>query len=84
VKKGEAFRSAHEIVGKLVNYAAKKGKTFAELNINEYQKLSPLFERDVYQITVESSLAARDVIGGTAPRRVKRALARARRMVGRG
>jgi len=84
VKKGEAFRAAHEIVGKLVNYAAKKGKSFAELNIKEYQRLSPLFGLDVYEITVESSLAARDVSGGTAPRRVKQALARARRMVGRG
>jgi argininosuccinate lyase len=84
VKKGEAFRPAHEIVARLVNYAAKKGKSFAELKINEYQKLSPLFAQDVYQITVESSLAARDVSGGTAPRRVKQALARARRMVGRG
>jgi argininosuccinate lyase len=83
-KKGEAFRAAHEIVARLVNYAAKKGKSFAELKINEYRKLSPLFGQDVYQITVESSLAARDVSGGTAPRRVKQALARARRMVGRG
>jgi len=84
VRKGEAFRAAHEIVARLVNYAVKKGITFAELNINEYKKLSPLFEKDVYQITVESSLAARDVIGGTAPGRVKQALVKARRMVGRG
>ncbi len=84
VKKGEAFRSAHEIVGKLVNYAIKKGKSFAELNLNEFKKFSPLFGKDVYQITVESSLAARDVIGGTAPTRVKQALIKARRMVGRG
>jgi argininosuccinate lyase len=84
VKKGETFRAAHEIVGKLLNYAAEKGKTFAELDIKEYQKLSPRFGKDVYQITVESSLAARDVIGGTAPRRVKQALIKARRTVGRG
>ena len=84
VKKGETFRAAHEIVGKLVNYAVKKGKTFAELNIKEYQKLSPLFGKDVYQITVESSLAARDVIGGTAPKRVRQALIKARRTVGQG
>jgi len=84
VKKGEPFRSAHEIVGKLVNYAAKKGKTFAELDIKEYQKFSLLFGKDVYQITVESSLAARDVFGGTAPKRVKQALTKARKLVGRG
>jgi argininosuccinate lyase len=33
---------------------------------------------------VETSLAARDVIGGTAPKRVKQALIKARKMVGRG
>ncbi len=84
VKKGEAFRNAHEIVGKLVNHAVKKGKSFAELNLKEYRKFSPLFDEDVYKITVESSLAARDVIGGTSPKRVKQALLKARRMVGRG
>jgi argininosuccinate lyase len=84
VTRGETFRAAHEIVGKLVNYAAKKGKTFAELDIKEYQKFSPLFGKDVYQITVESSLAARDVIGGTAPKRVKQALLKARKTVGQG
>jgi argininosuccinate lyase len=84
VKKGEAFRTAHEVVGKLVNYCAKKGKSFAELNIREYRKFSALFGEDVYKITVESSLAARDVSGGTSPKRVKQALAKARRMVGRG
>ncbi len=84
VKKGEAFRTAHESVAKLVNYAVRKGKSFSELKINEYRRFSPMFDEDVYQISVESSLAARDVSGGTSPRRVKQALARARRTVGRG
>jgi argininosuccinate lyase len=84
VKKGEAFRTAHEIVGKLVNYASKKGKTFAQLSISEYKKFSPLFGVDVRKITVESSLAARSVIGGTAPGQVKKALARARGIVEEG
>jgi len=81
VKKGVAFRTAHEIVGKLVNYAAGKGKTLTELDIKEYKKFSPQFGKDVYKITVESSLAARDVTGGTAPRQVKKALAKARRTI---
>ena len=81
VKKGAAFRTAHEIVGKLVNYAAGKGKTLAELDIKEYQKFSPLFSADVRSITIETSLAARDVVGGTAPRQVKKALAAARRII---
>jgi argininosuccinate lyase len=82
VKKGEAFRTAHEIVGKLVNYAAEKNKTFADLNISEYKKFSPRFGADVSSITIESSLAARDVVGGTAPKQVKKALSQARRLIG--
>jgi argininosuccinate lyase len=81
VRKGEAFRTAHEIVGRLVSYAAGKSKSFAELSISEYKKFSLLFGKDVYSITVESSLAARDVIGGTAPGQVKKALVRARRIM---
>ena len=79
VKKGEAFRSAHEIVGKLVKYAAGKGKTFAGLDIKEYRKFSSMFDADVKKITIESSIAARNVTGGTAPAQVKKALAKARR-----
>ncbi len=82
VKKGETFRTAHDIVARLVSYAIEKDKSFSELSLAEYQGFSPLFENDVYSITVESSLAARDNIGGTAPSRVERALARAKKIIG--
>jgi len=82
VKKGEAFRTAHDIVSKLVSYAMEKNKPFGELSLAEYKKFSPLFEQDVYSITVESSIAARDVVGGTAPGQVARALATAKKLIG--
>jgi argininosuccinate lyase len=82
VKKGEAFRTAHEIVGKLVSYATEKGKSFSELSLAEYKRFSPLFGEDVYSITIESSLAARDIVGGTAPKQVARALAKAKKTIG--
>lgn len=82
VKKGSTFRTAHNIVSRLVSYAAGKGKSFGELSPEEYGQFSPLFAEDVYSITVESSLAARDVIGGTAPSQVEQALAAARKTVG--
>jgi argininosuccinate lyase len=82
VKKGESFRTAHEVVGKLVSYAFKKGKTFGELDIKEYRKFSPLFGEDVYKISLESSLAARNITGGTSPRKVRQALAKAKKLVG--
>ncbi|MFH1032463.1 MAG: argininosuccinate lyase, partial [Chloroflexota bacterium] len=65
VKKGEAFRTAHDIVGRLVSYAIEKDKSFGKLSLAEYKKFSPLFGEDVFSITVESSLAARNNIGGT-------------------
>jgi argininosuccinate lyase len=81
VKKGESFRTAHGVVARLVSYAAEKGKSFHELTHEEYQQFSSLFGEDVYSITIESSLAARNVIGGTAPGRVEQALADARKLL---
>jgi len=78
-KKGEPFRKAHEIVGKLVSYAIEQGKSFAELSLDEYKRLSPLFGEDIYSITVESSVNIRDVTGGTAQKQVERALAAAKK-----
>ena len=83
VKNGEAFRTAHDIVARLVSYAMERGKTFTELSLAEYKNFSPLFEEDVYSITVASSIAARDIIGGTAPRQVEWALAAAKKIVGK-
>jgi argininosuccinate lyase len=84
VKKGEAFRTAHDIIARLVSYAVEKGKSFTELKLDEYKEFSPLFGEDVKSITVTSSLAARDVIGGTAPKQVAKALAAAREIVEKG
>ncbi|MBI2856477.1 MAG: argininosuccinate lyase, partial [Chloroflexi bacterium] len=81
VKKGEPFRSAHGIVSELVSLAMSQGKGLAELSLEEYRKLSPRFDEDVYAISVESSIASRDVPGGTAPRRVEEALKEARRLL---
>jgi argininosuccinate lyase len=81
VKKGTPFREAHGVVGRLGEYAMSKGKNFRELNLKEYHKFSPLFSDDVYKITPESSVAARNVAGGTSPQQVGKALARARRLI---
>ncbi len=82
VKKGEPFRTAHNITGRLVSYAMEKGKSLSELSLTEYKGFSPLFGEDVYSITVESSIAARDIIGGTAPRQVEQALQNAKKIAG--
>ena len=79
VGKGEAFRSAHSIMGRLVRYATEQGKSFRELSLSEYHMFSPLFTEDIYTITAESSIAARNIPGGTAPGQVKKALAAAKK-----
>jgi argininosuccinate lyase len=83
VKKGLPFREAHEIVGRVVRHAIDAGKELDALALDELRRFSPLIEKDVHTaLTVDASLAARNVAGGTAPEAVRRALADARRLVG--
>ena len=81
VKKGLPFRQAHGVVARLGEYAMSKGKNFRELDQKEYRKFSPLFGDDVYKITLESSVAARNMAGGTSPQQVGKALSRAKRLI---
>ena len=79
VGKGLAFRAAHEATGKLVNYAVKKGKSLRDLTLKEYQKFSAVFDNDIFDITVETSAAAREVTGGTGYKQVAKQIAAAKR-----
>ena len=79
--KGVPFREAHGIVNRLCGYAMSQGKGLHQLDIGEYRRFSPQFSEDVYTVTVETSVAARDVEGGTAPRRVEAALGQARTLL---
>jgi argininosuccinate lyase len=84
VRKGVPFRDAHEIVGKTVRHALEQGKELDRLTLEEFRRLSPLIDEDVYgAITVEAALGARAVIGGTAPAAVRTQLAQARKLVAR-
>ena len=81
LKKGVPFRESHGIVARLCEYALSREKRFRELTMDEYQKFSPKFAEDVYSVTAEGSVAARDVEGGTAPGRVEAALKQARKIL---
>ena len=79
VRKGIAFRDAHEIVGKAVRYGIEQGRDLAQLSLDELRRFSPAIENDVFGVlTLEGSVASRDHIGGTAPAQVRAAIARAR------
>ncbi len=83
VGRGLAFRVAHEVAGRVVLEALHQGIKLEELSLEDFRKHSPLIERDVYEaISLPRALAAKDVPGGTAPDRVRHALADARRRLG--
>jgi argininosuccinate lyase len=85
VRKGLPFREGHEIVGKVVRYALERGVTLEQLGLEELRRFSDRIEADVHgALTVEASLRARAVTGGTAPEAVRRALAQARSLVEHG
>ncbi|MBI4593879.1 MAG: argininosuccinate lyase [Candidatus Rokubacteria bacterium] len=82
VGKGLPFREAHEVVGRVVRHAIDSGQTLETLSLDELRRFSDLFGPDVKAaITVEASLRARAVTGGTAPDAVRRSLELARALV---
>ena len=83
VQRGVPFRLAHEQVGKAVQLALEKGGELQDLSLDELQKLNPAFNQDFYScLTLEAVLAIHDVPGGTAPARVRQAIAEARQKIG--
>ncbi|HUW26760.1 MAG TPA: argininosuccinate lyase [Gallionella sp.] len=79
VKKGLPFRDAHEAVALAVRFAEQHGCDLSDISLAELQQFSDLISEDVYQaLSLEGSLASRNHIGGTAPKQVKAAIARAR------
>lgn len=83
VGKGVAFREAHGVVGRVVNHAASEAKDLVDLSLDVLKKFSPVIEKDVFDVlTVEGSVAARDLPGGTAPDTVRRAIHEARTRLG--
>ncbi len=81
VGKGMPFREAHGIMRQLSRHCDDNNVSLQELPLAEYQKLSNLFSDDVYDISAESSAAARDNPGGTAPQRVAAALEEAKKIL---
>jgi len=79
VRKGLEFRKAHEIVGRVVMRAIESGVTIEDLPIATYREFSELFDDDLFQaLTLDATVSAKAVVGGTSPDRVKEALAKAR------
>ena len=79
VKKGLPFRTAHDLVGRIVKRAITMGKRLDEMSLPELSADTDLIGEDIYNVlTPEGSVASRDHHGGTAPQQVKNAIKEAR------
>jgi argininosuccinate lyase len=82
VRKGLAFRDAHEVVGKAVRLGVETRRDLAELSLGELQRFCELIDDDVFAVlTLDGSVSARHHFGGTAPIRVREAVEEARRQL---
>ncbi len=64
VGKGVPFRDAHGIVGQLVLYCIEKNISLDDMTLEEYQKISSVFEEDIYEaISLETCVEKRETIG---------------------
>ena len=82
VKKGLAFRDAHDVVGKAVSYGIKDGKDLSEFSIGELKKFNSLIEEDIFDvISLEGSINSRNHLGGTAPNQISIAIKTGRKSI---
>ena len=82
-KLGMPFRNAHHVTGTIVALAEKQGKTLAELELSEMQKVEPKITKDVFSVlTPLASAKSRVSYGGTAPKEVRKQVRRWKKTLG--
>ncbi|RAP35824.1 argininosuccinate lyase [Candidatus Marinamargulisbacteria bacterium SCGC AAA071-K20] len=79
VGKGVPFRDSHEITGKAVMFAIEKGCQIDELTLQDLQQFSKKVEQDVHEaLCLESSVKAKNIIGGTNQSQVAKQIKQAK------
>ncbi len=79
VEKGVSFRKAHQIIGTIVKECLKEGKSLKELSLENYQKYSSLFQKDVFErIKLESCVFNKESAGGTGKKSLAKQIKEAR------
>ncbi|MDC0120660.1 argininosuccinate lyase [Amylibacter sp.] len=79
---GMPFREAHHITGALVAKAEKKGCDLPDLSLKEMQNVNEKINADVFNfLGVQNSVASRQSYGGTAPKQVRKQIARWREVL---
>jgi len=80
VEKDVSFRKAHQIVGTIVKECLKEGKSLQELSLENYQKYSSLFQKDVFErIKLESCVFNKESAGGTGKKSLAKQIKEARK-----
>ena len=74
VSKGLPFRKAHQVISSISERALSENVDLKDFKLADLKKFSELFDEDIFSITAESSIEARDVFGGTAKNRVNDAI----------
>ena len=76
VNHGVPFRDAHGIIGQLVLLCLERNLSLDELPLEEYKKLSPVFQEDIYEaISMKTCVEKRNTIGAPGPEAMKQILA---------
>jgi len=82
VNRGMPFRQAHECVGRAVGTALSQGKELHEMRFEELSAFSSLIEEDIFEALATKMVIDRRIsFGGTATRRVKEAVQKAKKEV---
>jgi argininosuccinate lyase len=83
VRKGMAFRDAHEVVAQAVRHAESERRDLADLSLTVLRGFSALIDDDVFTVlALDGSVASRNHPGGTAPGQVRAAIRTARAQIG--
>ncbi len=76
---GLPFRDAHHVTGEIVKRAEQRGCGLGELELAAMQEVEPRITAGIFDVlTVDRAVASRTSLGGTAPERVREAVAAAR------
>ena len=76
VNHGVPFRDAHGIIGQLVLLCIDKNISLDDLPLEEYKKISPVFEEDIYEaISMKTCVEKRNTIGAPGRNAMEKVLA---------
>ena len=82
---GVPFREAHHVTGAVVRAAEARRCALSDFTLAELQAIDPRIDEGTREaLSIDASVAARTSAGGTAPVRVREAIARARTELGMG